>query len=496
MRMKTPSRTRAASVLLSTVALALAACSSTQVDLRSQVALPQNFEQASQANGQKNPQAALDISRWWQQWNDPVLSQLIEQGLQHGHDVRIARSRLQEARAHSRLALANQGPMAGANANLSRLDGRISNPLDDSSRAALRQMPVASGLANDSFKLQGNSLTGGFTASWEPDIFGQKRSDADAARHAALGVQEQLHGAQLLLAADMAEHYFQARAAQSRLHDAQRHIVALQRLLQYAQGRFQAGQVNAYHVQQVRMQLAAAQARHSTIGAEYAAHVRSIAVLAGQTPQGFRLPDSRVDVLAVQAAAPAGTTPKGMLERRPDLRAHAAQVQAHAAKLASAKADLLPRFSIEFLGQGSIGVDSATDLKGWGSLLRLGIQVPLFTNGRIQANIAAADARLQTALLQYDRTLLRALGEVDSAYQAHTALKRQNALLLSAHQQAEKQVSAADKLFRYGHHTLDDALRARLNEAELHTQLTQSRLAQAQAAVALYKALGGGWGEE
>lgn len=485
--------TRRASLPGLLLCAALAACSSTRVDLRSQVDLPQAFEQTPQA---AEHGAALNISRWWQQWNDPVLTQLIEQGLQHGHDVRIARSRLQEARANSRLASANQGPMAAANANLTRVDAHIGNPLNESSRAALQQMPVVSAFGQDTFKLNGSSLTSGFTASWEPDIFGQKRSDADAARHATLGVQEQLHGAQLLLAADMAEHYFQARAAQSRLHSAQRQIATLQRLLQYAQGRFQAGQINAYHVQQVRLQLAAALARHSTIGAEYAAHVRSIAVLAGQTPQGFRLPDSGVDVLAVQAAAPAGQTPQGLLERRPDLRAHAAQVQAHAAKLASAKADLLPRFSIEFLGQGSISVISATDLKGWGSLLRVGLQVPLFTNGRIQASIAAADARLQTALLQYDQTLLRALGEVDSAYQAHAALLQQNERLASAHQQAEKQVSAADKLFRHGQHTLDDALRARLNEADLHTQLTQSRLAQAQAAVALYKALGGGWSAE
>ncbi|MDO4725014.1 MAG: TolC family protein [Comamonadaceae bacterium] len=493
--MKTPSHTGIASVLLSTIALALAACSGTRVDLRSQVALPQAFEQAPPAAAASR-EAALDISRWWQQWHDPVLSQLIEQGLQHGHDVRIARSRLQEARAHSRLATADQGPVVGANARLAHLEGRIGNPLSESSRAALQHLPAAAGLGQDSFKLQGSGLTGGLTASWEPDFFGHKRSDADAARHAALGVQEQLHGAQLLLAASMAEHYFQARAAQSRLHSAQRHIAALQRLLQYVQGRFQAGQINAYPVQQVRTQLAAAQARHSAIGAEYAAQVRSIAVLAGQTPQGFRLPDSGVDVLAVQAAAPAGQTPQGLLERRPDLRAHAAQVQAHAAKLASAQADLLPRFSIEFLGQGRIGVDSATDLKGWGSLLSLGLQVPLFTNGRIQANIAAADARLQTALLQYDQALLRALGEVDSAYQAHSALLQQNARLASAHRQALQQVRVAEQLFRHGQHTLDEALRARLNEADLHSQLTQSRLAQAQAAVALYKALGGGWSAE
>ena len=205
------------------------------------------------------------------------------------------------------------------------------------------------------------------------------------------------------------------------------------------------------------------------------------------------MPEGRADILAEQPDAPSGQTPEGMLERRPDIRAHAAQVNAYAAKLASAKADLLPRFSISFLGQGSISVDGATDLKGWGSLLRLGIQVPIFTNGRIKANIAAADARLQTALLQYDRNILQALGEVDTAYQTYTALTHQNALLKTAYEQAAKQATDAEALFKYGKKTLDETLRAQLNEQNMHNTLTQSRLARAQTLVGLYKALGGGW---
>ena len=489
--MKARSKT-CASVLAAWAALALTACAGTDVALRSQIEMPPGFEQAPAAGSA----AVAAMGSWWGQWNDPVLDHLIQMALQHNHDMRMARSRLQEARANSRLAEADLGAVIGANADAVRLDGRIDNPLGEQTRGALRQAPLVSGLAKEHFQPSGNGLMGGLVASWEPDIFGQKRSDADAARHAALGVQEQMHGARLLVTADMAEHYFKARAAQSRLQNARRTIATLQRLVQYVEGRFQAGHVNAYEVNQARVQLSAARARHSTIEAEYAAHVRSIAVLAGQTPQGFRLPDSQADVLAAQAPAPAGQTPQGLLERRPDIRAHAAQVQAYAARLASARADLLPRFSIDFLGQGGIGVDSATDLKGWGSLLRVGIQVPLFTNGRIQANIAAADARLQTALLQYDQTLLKALGEVDTAYQAHAALVRQGALLAAAHQQALVQVGDSDKLFRHGRKTLDDALRARLNEEELQTQLTQSRLAQAQTWVGLYKALGGGWEAE
>lgn len=450
-------------------ACTLAACQNTTVPLDGRIDVPPQFSQAEAARG------SVDIGHWWQSWHDPVLSALVEQGLQQSPDVQIAVSRLNEARATSRMARADLGPQAGLSGSAGIVRGNVDNPLNDNTRA---------------------SLLGGASASWEPDIFGGKRSDADAAAYAALGVQEQLYGAQMLVAGDIADHYFSARAAQKRLQTASRNIAVMQRMAQYVQGRFQAGQATRYEVDEVQSRLAAVRAQQSTIQSEYDAAARAIAVLTGQTPQSFRLPESSVNVLAQQPAAPEGQTPQGMLERRPDIRAHAAQVNAYAAKLASAKADLLPRFTINFLGQGGrIEVDGDSALKGWGSLLSVGIQMPIFTNGRIQANIAAADARLQTALLQYDQTVLRALGEVDNAYQAQAALERQNRLLADAQQQAARQAADAQKLFRHGNKTLDEALRAQLGEQEMADSLTRSQLARAQMTVNLYKALGGGWNE-
>lgn len=471
-------------------ACTLAACQNTTVPLDGRIDVPPQFSQAEAARG------SVDIGHWWQSWHDPVLSALVEQGLQQSPDVQIAVSRLNEARATSRMARADLGPQAGLSGSAGIVRGNVDNPLNDNTRALPGQFPQTAGLTDGSQDIKGNSLLGGASASWEPDIFGGKRSDADAAAYAALGVQEQLYGAQMLVAGDIADHYFSARAAQKRLQTASRNIATMQRMAQYVQGRFQAGQATRYEVDEVQSRLAAVRAQQSTIQSEYDAAARAIAVLTGQTPQSFRLPESSVNVLAQQPAAPEGQTPQGMLERRPDIRAHAAQVNAYAAKLASAKADLLPRFTINFLGQGGrIEVDGDSALKGWGSLLSVGIQMPIFTNGRIQANIAAADARLQTALLQYDQTVLRALGEVDNAYQAQAALERQNRLLADAQQQAARQAADAQKLFRHGNKTLDEALRAQLGEQEMADNLTRSQLARAQMTVNLYKALGGGWNE-
>ena len=138
-------------------------------------------------------------------------------------------------------------------------------------------------------------------------------------------------------------------------------------------------------------------------------------------------------------------------------------------------------------------MDGDRSLTGWASLLSVGIQTPLFTNGRIKANIKAADARLQTALLEYDKRLLTALGEVDSAYQGVESLSRQTELLQTAHNQAAHHASDTEKMFRNGYKTLDVALKAHIAEEQMQENLIAARLARAQMLVSLYKALGGGW---
>lgn len=467
---------------------ALAACQTTQIDTQSRITLPETFDQA-QAQGEQQ-----DIVRWWRNWQDPVLNQLIEQGLQSGYNIRIAQSHLNEARAIARLARADLGAQVGMSANAGYQKMGVDNPLDGQSRAMLVRAAPNSGLANDEINDDAKMAGLGVSASWEPDIFGQKRSDADAARASAWGAQEQFYGTQMLLASEIADAYMQARALQQHILQTDSNIKNLAEMVRYVQGRFRAGHVSAHEVDEAQAALQAMQGKRATLDAEYALQVRKIAVLLGQVPQAFRLPESNSDVLANQPVAPQGETPEGLLERRPDIRARAAAVQARAAKLASAKADYYPRFKIHFLGQnGRIEVDSDTALNGWASLLSVGISMPIFSNGRIQANVAAADARLQTALLEYDQTVLRALADVDNAYHMHHDLQLQTQRLQQSAHLYQKQARDSYQLFRYGHKTLDEALRARMNADNAAENLTRSQLGKAQALIGLYKALGGGW---
>ena len=462
---------------LLTLAALLTACQSTTIEHRSQITLPAAYDHAAPARADNT-----DIRRWWQAWHDPVLNQLITEALTNNPDIAIARSRLKEAQATVNLADADRGATIGLGVNAGHLDADLDNPLGGT--------PLAH---SDKINTHKTLLATNLSAKWEADLFGQKQSDADAARYAALASAEQTHAAQLQISAAVADAYLQARAIEARQQLADANIATLEKLAHYVDARYRAGHTTAYEKTEAQSHLTAARAARSTLEAERAVQIRKIAVLLGKTPQGYHLPANTADALNHPPAAPSGQTPQGLIERRPDLRARAAEINARAAKVASAQADLYPRLTLNFLGNGILNIDSDDTQKSLISLLGASLQVPLYTNGRIQANIDAADARLKTALLQYDQTLLQALADVDNAYQASDALATQTRLLAQARDEAEKQASDAEKLYRYGNKTLADALAARISANQAAENQLRSQLARNQALIALYKALGGGW---
>lgn len=480
------------------------ACAPIRIEQQSSIPVPERFEQAAPARpvaDRRTPApadtageatASPDLSQWWTSWQDPVLSQLIDEALAASPELKAVDAQRQAARAMAALADADRGPFVGAG-GIAGLMSQTDNPLPDQLRPALSAAGVP--LAGQASFNRPNARAVGFVASWEPDIFGQKRSDADAAHQAALGETEKWHGAQLLLVSEVADHYVQARTLQRRIEQGEERVATLVRLQQYVEARFRAGHVTAYERDEVKANLSVLRAQLSTLAAQADAHVRALAVLTGRSPQGYRLPESPRDLLSNTPAAPAGLQPLDVLNRRPDVRASERAVKAYSARLASARADRLPRFDIRFLWQsGRIELDSDLPaMRGNTGLVSAGVTVPLFTAGRIRQNIAAADARLKAALARYDQSLLTALAEVDNRYQLQHSLNRQNELLAEAEARSLHQAETAERLFRYGELTLDRALRARLQAQQLGEQKTLGQQAEVQNLLNLYKALGGGW---
>jgi NodT family efflux transporter outer membrane factor (OMF) lipoprotein len=486
--------------------LVLTACTTVRVDVPdSGVRVPDRFSQvAADTEGLPAPD---DLARWWRGIPDPTLSALIDQGLAANPDVRIAAARVREARAVVTQAESALYPTLAAMGYAGRTqqnEAGVQAPSQVQLPSSVPGVPVPLPPINlptpDVPRLPISTYSGfGFAATWEVDIFGSRRSDAEAARSAALANEERLHGAQLMVAGDIASNYIEARSLERRIDVLQRTLAEADRLQRYVQGRFDAGQATRYDVERVRAQVQALRSGTAPLQTLLQARLRRLAVLTGQTPDPLpRLPAPTASAPADGSAIPSrlpAVLPSDVLERRPDVRGTAQLVRARAAQLGSAKADLLPRFYLGFLANdgrielGDLGASGR--FTSWGA----GLYLPIFEAGRIRARIRASDAQLEAAVSQHEQTVLTALEDVENAYGTRRALDQRSAQLRSAWQTADQGARQAQRLFEEGHGLLQGAVEARLDALRREDDLIQAETARALVTVALYKAVGGGWAQ-
>ena len=455
---------------------------------------------AAQAAG--GPQQ--DLGRWWRLWGDARMNALIERALAASPDIRAAQANLQAARALADVAESALYPtaVAAAAAGAGTADWRNASAwraLAPPYSAALPSSADARGLA------------AGVGAVWEADVFGARRADASAAQAAAAIAQERLHGAHMLVAAEVASNWREALALAQRLSILDAATAAAAQLHGYAQARLAAGQARAADVAAAQARLAGLQAARPALQALLLTRRQRLAALCGQPPGqpdaalAALLPDvPDAPAAAFEAAAPpepsappappSGQLPSSVLARRPDVRARQQAVQARAAQLKSLKAELLPSFGIVFLGnEGRLDFSGLPRASGAGGLIGLRVSLPLFTAGRLQAQARAGDARLHAAVAEYDRAVLDALQEVEAAYAARAALDARVESLRAARQSAARRASGLQALYQAGERQRDAPLQARLELAEADDALAQARMQQASASIRLYQALGGGW---
>jgi len=186
--------------------------------------------------------------------------------------------------------------------------------------------------------------------------------------------------------------------------------------------------------------------------------------------------------------------PSDLLERRPDIRETEAQVMAATARVGEAKADFFPRFLL--FGTAARQASQLHDITlGMGNVFGAGpaISLPIFTGGRLRAQLHVQDARLQQAVIGYRKVILTALEETEDALVNYSQEQKRRVRLENAVKSNEEAVQLSSETYRAG---LTDFLSVLDAERELYANedlLAQSRATQAVNLIALYKALGGGW---
>lgn len=449
------------------LALAAAGCASTPDLPKYKAQLAADFANAAATK-------AEPVAEFWRGFGDADLDALIAQAIKANADLRIAGANLREARALANFADAQNKPIIGAGANAARV-----------------RAPDGNGKSQT-----GNSIGAGFNVAWEADLFGRIGNERRAALAQVLANEALVRAAQVSVASEVARNYFELRGLQEQLRVAKASLETQRAALKLVEARLAVGRGNALDTERAS---ALVQTTAANIPALETALIRTryrIAVLTGQVPTAL---DTQ---LALQKPLPGMQpvalnsigSPENLLRRRPDVAAAEQQVAAAAARLGIARSELFPHLTLG----GTLGLNAGrlVDLgKSAAFVYNLGASLlwTLLDFGRNRAQIAAASARGEAAVIAYEKAVLGALEETEGALAAYTRNQRQTESLFGAAQSANK--AAAIARARFGAGTSDFLA---VIDAERELLAARDRLALAQtngatSLVAVYKSLAGGW---
>lgn len=417
------------------------------------------------------------LSMWWDQFDDPVLTELIERAAFANKDIQRAVARIDESRALAGVARGARYPQVDAFANYDRVR---------ESEKTAEAAPSSSSVDNYAF---------GLDASWEIDVFGRIRRSVEASNADWDASIEDYRAVSIALFAEVAITYFEVRTLEERLGVARRNVQIQSDSLDLARARFEAQLVSELDVTQARALLAETE---STIPALIEAVARStnrLSVLLGDQP------GSLASVLAQASGIPQPpeqlliSTPAEVIRQRPDIRRSERELAAQTARVGVATAELYPRFSIS----GTFSFESenfGSDLfTGDARAFRVGprVRVPVFNAGRLRNVVDAENARARQALLAYEQTVLTGIEEATSAIEGVVRERERDVFLRQSVDAASASTALSDQLYRTGlsdYQRVLDAQRALFTSEDA---LITSEGRQAANVAELYRSFGGGW---
>lgn len=410
---------------------------------------------------------ADDLANWWQRFDDPLLTSLIQQAMQANTSVRSAHAALQGARALQDQAGAALWPVLGS---------------------------AASGQSNRVGANTTNTVKLGLDASWGLDVFGKNRNANTAAAASTQASAASLGDVQVSIAAELALNYIAIRSAQERLSIARTQLASQTDTLQLTRWRQQAGLVSTLEAVQARASAEQTAALLPALQTTIDQSSHAIAVLAGQTPAAL------ANTLATPQPVPhapdnlALRIPADTLRQRLDVRAAQYQVEAAHAQVAQADAARAPSFTLGgSLGLSALTVGALTDGASVFSAVMASVSLPVFDGGSRVAQLNKQEAALVQANARCEATVIAALTEVENAL---VALRDDRARLLGL-EDAAASATVAAQLARQRFASGLVGFQAVL-ETQRSALSTQDNVATARAVISadhvrLYKSLGGGW---
>ncbi len=449
--------------------------------------------------GKKSDKA---IAQWWKTFHDPTLNKLVAKSYAQNLDIKAAGLRIAQARS-----------ILGISEGL-----------------AFPQVQQVNASASSSYGKQKDIATTslGFDMGWELDLWGKYARGIESSEAQVYASVASYNDIMVSVISEVARNYINYRTSEERLAYAKRNVVIQERVTKMTEIQFNSGNVSELDMQQARSQLYNTRSLIPSLELSKVKARNALALLLassdssidnilnkssrqyqdkisryiGQEKHGaIQLKVNKQNLLNVKIIPYARLNPYNKIDaelitRRPDLKVAEYQVHAKSALIGAAEAELYPSFSLF----GNIGLNSNNATGSWVSASNaLGVTVGpsfswnIFQYGRIKNQIRLKDAQFEESLVNYNKKVLSAVAEVSNALNGYIYTQKQQV-------ENRKAVDATVRAFNISVIQYNDGLvsyQRLLTTVEKLTS-TQDRYASIKGnlalnAIALYKALGGGW---
>jgi NodT family efflux transporter outer membrane factor (OMF) lipoprotein len=469
-------------ILIAASAALLAGCATAPAYVRPDVAPPATFMGGPAVDARAAQAAEVDLVNWWRSFDDPLLTSLVERALAQNLDLQQASARVVQARAALRHANADLLPSG-------QVSGQASENYLSTETAQGR---IASALPGFDREAQSYELDLG--ASWELDLFGGKDAARDAARADWQASAAAAAAARLTVAAQTADTYIAIRSLQARLEVARDQLKTQQQLVGLIALQYRNGVAPEMQLHQAEGALSQVMAAVPELEQNLDIAMNALDVLLGLQPGSTRTELAMAAPIPLSPAVTSAGGPPALLRRRPDIIAAERTLAASNARIGVAISEYYPKFTLGGLlgtattGLGGLFGGGATQASGF-----LGLRWRLFDFGRIDAEVAAARGRNAEALAAYRLTVLKASEDVENAFSTLVKQQARARILEDGDASLTKARASSFAAYKGGVSSLLDVLDADRRLLENRDAEVQARAAAARAAVASFRALGGGW---
>jgi len=438
---------------MAALSLALAACSLAPKYERPQIALPDGWSKVAGVGATQ-----LNIVPFWQELGSAELDGVIEKMLEQNLDLEAALHRIEQARATAKIAAASLYPSINASGAASRI---YQDPQDS------------------------NAARGGGSISYEVDLWGKNRNQAESAGHRVDASQFDREALRLIVTSDATNFYSQILSLNDRIRIAEFNLKNAEEILRIIEARFAQGSVSGLEVSQQRVAVNGFRTVLASLIEARSTTANALAILLGTAPQNFAAPTAELATLSMPQVNL--TPPATLLTERPDIESVEASLLAANADIGAARAAFFPSLSL--------GLDSAISA-GFGGPAAAATQIassllaPIFTGGSLTGSLENVTARQKELAVQYRQTVLIAFQEVEDALAALKSAYDRAVIARATVTESQNAYDIAKARFDAGaidYLNLLDAQRSLYQAQDSQIAINQGQL---QSFVLLRKALG------